>query len=193
MVWPSEQPELVDDLVLLRGVRGSDSDAVFRACQDPDIQHFTQVPVPYPQSASDEFVALCAQRWRDGVTANFAVCGRVTGDFLGVMGVIEADHDAHTAGFGYWTALWGRGRHATSRAAALAAAWALGPGGLDVLTAEVEHENPASMRVLTHAGFTRLDVPDELMELKGTTRRFTTWTAKRDETREPGSAPDQLT
>ena len=185
MVWPAEQPVLLDDVVLLRGLVESDADAVFRACQDPDIQHFTQVPVPYQRSSADEFVGLCAAWWRDGVTANFAVCDRVGGELLGVVGVIEADHEAGTAGFGYWTAPWGRGRGATSRGATLAAGWALGPGGLRSLVAEVEHANPASMRVLAHAGFTRLDVPDELVELKGSTRHFTSWQATRDGERPP--------
>ena len=180
VVWPREQPVLVDDVVLLRGVTAADADATFRACQDPDIAHFTQVPVPYLRSSADDFVALCAQWWQDEVTANFAVCDRTSGDFLGVMGVIEADHQRGTAGFGYWTAPWGRGRHVTSRAARLATDWALGPGALRTLTAEVEIANPASMRVLVHAGFSRLDVPDELIELKGSTRQFTFWQASTD-------------
>jgi RimJ/RimL family protein N-acetyltransferase len=177
VVWPLEQPSLRDDVVALRPVTELDADATFRACQDPDIQRFTQVPVPYLRASADGFVALCAQWWRDGVTANFAVCDRHSGEFLGVMGVIDADHDARSAGLGYWTAPWGRGRHVTSRAAKLATDWALGPGGLQTLTAEVEVDNPASMRVLTNAGYARLDVPDELIELKGAIRRFTLWRA----------------
>ena len=168
---------LSDDLVILRGVTEADADAIFRACQDPDIQHFTQVPVPYHRSSADAFVVVCAERWRDGLTANFAVCDRATGDFLGVVGIIGADHEAGTAGVGYWTAPWGRGRHATWRGVRLATSWALGDGGLRTLTAEAESANPASIRVLTKAGYSRLDLPDEVIELKGSTRRFTVWQA----------------
>jgi RimJ/RimL family protein N-acetyltransferase len=176
-MWSGEQPVLTDGTVLLRPFSAADADAVFRACQDPEIQHFTQVPVPYLRSSAEEFVALCAQWWREGETADFAVCDGGSGVVLGVMGVVGADHERAAAGFGYWTAPWGRGRGATSRAARLAAGWALGPGGMRTLRAEVEHANPASMRVLEHAGFSRLDVPDEVVELKGTTRRFTIWEA----------------
>ena len=45
--WPAEQPTLTDEVVLLRPWRPEDAEEVFRACQDPDLQHFTQVPVPY--------------------------------------------------------------------------------------------------------------------------------------------------
>jgi len=177
VAWPREQPVLSDDVVLLRGVTEADADAIFRACQDPEIQHFTQVPVPYHRSAADAFVVLCAERWKDGLTANFAVCDRATSDFLGVVGIIGADHEAGSAGVGYWTAPWGRGRHATSRAVRLATSWALGVGGLRTLTAEAESADPASIRVLTMAGYLRLDLPDEVMELKGSKRQFTVWHA----------------
>ena len=168
---------LTDDVVLLRGVTPDDTDATFRACGDPAIARFTQVPVPYLRSSAEEFVALCAQWWHDGITANFAVCDTASGDFVGVVGVIGADHEAGSAGLGYWTAPWGRGRHLTSRAARLATGWALGEGSLRTLTAEAEIDNPASMRVLERAGFSRLDVPDELIEHKGAVRRFTIWQA----------------
>lgn len=175
MVWPREQPVLSDDVVLLRGVTEADAYAIFRACQDVEIQRFTQVPAPYQRSSADAFVALCEERWREGVTANFAVCDRATGDFLGVVGIIGADHEAGTAGVGYWTAPWGRGRHVTSRGVRLATDWALGAGALRTLTAEAETANPASICVLANAGYSRLDVPEEVIELKGSTRRFTSW------------------
>ncbi|MFZ0322814.1 MAG: GNAT family N-acetyltransferase [Actinomycetes bacterium] len=175
MPWPVEQPVLSDRVVSLRAVRGVDAAAIYEACQDPDIQHFTQVPVPYQRSDAETFTALCSQWWRERMTANFAVCSATAGAFLGVLGVIGADHRTHTAGFGYWTAPWGRGQGATIRAAKLASHWALTIGGIRTLTAEAELSNPASMQVLANVGFTRAEGEDLTMELKGTLRTFSVW------------------
>ena len=179
MTWPAEQPVLDGARVRLRPVAPQDADAVFRACQDPDIQHFTQVPVPYSRADADGFVAFGARAWADGVTAVFAVCDRVSGEFLGVVSVVGADNETGAAGFGYWTAPWGRRRGATSEAAGLAVAWALAEGGLSQLTAEAELANPASMRVLERSGFVRVEGADEVVELKGTQRTFAIWRVSR--------------
>ncbi len=177
--WPAGQPELADGVVRLRAVRATDVDAVYRACQDPDIAHYTRVPVPYLREHADWFVEHCAEAWTAGLTANFAVTDAAAGDLLGVMGVMDADHATGEAGAGYWTAAWGRGRGATSRALRLATAWALGEGGLGRLQAEVEEENLASLRVVAAAGYVRLEQPPVDEELKGTVRRYTVWEARR--------------
>ena len=177
VAWPSEQPVLTGEAVVLRAVMSTDADSIHRACQDPDIQHFTQVPVPYHRADAEAFVRVCRARWLAGTTANFAVCDRRTGELLGVVGVVGADHVARTAGLGYWTAAWGRGRGATTQAVRLATAWALGVGGLAELTAEAETANPASMRVLAKAGFVRDADADEVVELKGSLRTFSIWRA----------------
>jgi RimJ/RimL family protein N-acetyltransferase len=176
VTWPAEQPVL-DGQIVVRPVRSADADVVHRACQDPDIQHFTQVPVPYSHDDAEAFVRLCQQWWEAGETANFAVCDRATGEFLGIVGAIGADHAAGTAGVGYWTSAWGRGRGATSEAVRLVVAWAFDAGGMTTLTAEAELANPASMRVLDQAGFVRCEGADEVIELKGTPRTFSIWRA----------------
>jgi RimJ/RimL family protein N-acetyltransferase len=177
MAWVSEQPVLTGAGVLLRAVTDADAEAIYLACQDPDIQHYTQVPVPYGYADADTFVARCRDHWRDGVTAKFAVCDRDTGRFLGIVGVIGTNHAERTAGLGYWTAAWGRGRGATGEAVRVVTAWAFGEGGLDTLVAEAETSNPASMKILASAGFVRQEGADEVIELKGSIRNFSIWRA----------------
>ena len=178
MPWPSEQPVLSGTRVLLRAVTDADTDVIYVACQDRDIQHFTQVPVPYTRTDAEIFVDRCRDRWRDGVTANFAVCDRDSGQFLGIVGIIGADHSERVAGLGYWTAPWGRGLGTTSEAVRVVSAWALQDGGMETLVAEAETSNTASMRILAGAGFVRQEGADEISELKGSSRTFAVWWAR---------------
>jgi RimJ/RimL family protein N-acetyltransferase len=178
--WPSQQPVLTDGVVILRGFRPEDTAEVYRACQDSEIQHFTQVPVPYLQEHAAGWVSANAVLWAEAHTANFAVAEQRTTGFLGVVGIIGADHTLGQAGVGYWTAQWGRGRGMMTRAVRLASDWALTEGGLQRLQAEVEQTNPASTRVIESAGFSRADMPVVQQELKGSLRTFVVW-EKRDQ------------
>ena len=107
---------------------------------------------PHPYTESD------ADFWIEHTKANpgrhFAI--QVDGVAIGGIGVIPQDGVAiKTAHFGYWLAqpAWGKG-------VATAAARALGTHAMDTmpferLEAPVFAWNPASMRVLEKAGFTR--------------------------------------
>jgi RimJ/RimL family protein N-acetyltransferase len=173
--WPSEQPVLTDGAVILRGFWPEDAAEVYRACQDSEIQHFTRVPVPYLPEHAASWVSANAALWAEARTANFAVIDGGTGGFLGVVGIIGADHVLRQAGLGYWTAQWGRGRGMTTRAVRLAADWALTEGCLRRLQAEVEEVNLASTRVIESARFSRADMPVVQEELKGSLRTFVMW------------------
>ena len=170
--WPVEQPTLTDGVVLLRPWRPEDAEAVFRACQDPDVQHFTQVPVPYLLEHAAGFVADAPRQWADGTGAQFAVTDPTTGQLLGCMGLLEADRVRGRIGAGYWTAPWARSRGLTRRALRLATGWALGDGGFDVVVLEVELDNPRSMAVVRSVGYVPGDAPIDSWELKGLMRHF---------------------
>ena len=170
--WPAEQPTLTDGVVLLRPWRPEDTEEVFRACQDPDLQHFTQVPVPYLLEHAVGFVADAPRQWADGTGAQFAVTDPTTGQLLGCMGLLEADRDRGQIGPGYWTAPWARSRGLTRRALRLATGWALSDGGFDVVVLEVELDNPRSMAVVRSVGYVPGDAPVDSWELKGSMWHF---------------------
>ncbi|CAB4928424.1 unannotated protein [freshwater metagenome] len=54
--WPAESPVLSDGVVTLRGLVRDDVDAVFAACQDPEIPRFTSVPSRYLREHAESFV-----------------------------------------------------------------------------------------------------------------------------------------
>jgi RimJ/RimL family protein N-acetyltransferase len=163
---------LSDGVVRLRAWEPGDAQAVLAACQDPAIQRFTRVPVPYRREHDDEFIALAAREWRTGAAAPFAVTD-VTGRRLwGACGLHNVDRPGGSAEVGYWVTPAARGRGVTTAALRLITEWAFGAGGLRRVYAKVEQANLASIAVARAAGYERAPGVVELIELKGRTRPY---------------------
>lgn len=136
-------------LVLSVPVAG-DADAVLRHCQDPEIQHFTTVPVPYgPAHARafvDEFVPV---GWRDGTEAVFAI--RPAGGSA-LMGVVSWQR--RRGNVGYWMGAEHRGHGYMAEALRALVEWALAPEhGVDELRWEAYDGNIGSAAVARSVGF----------------------------------------
>ena len=119
--WPESAPTLADGDVTLRPWRGADAEAVFRACQDEQIQRWTRVPAPYLHEHASDFVGeLAAEQWALRMGAPFAV---VDGDdeLLGSCGLVTIQERDQLGEIGYWIAPWARRRGVARRAAALTA------------------------------------------------------------------------
>lgn len=173
--WPDAQPTLAGDGVLLRPWADSDADDVYRACQDPAIQRFTTVPVPYLREHAEVFVGPFQQKnWAERRGASFAVTDPSSGELLGACSLVGLDLDHLRSGAGYWTAPHARGRGVTARALRRPADWALLELGLHEVVVEVEEGNPASKRLAERAGFRPGDVEPRWEEHRGAPRLFLT-------------------
>lgn len=83
-----------------------DVDAVFEYCQDPVLQRFTTIPVPYTRGDAERFVLeLVPSWWADGGEQTFAIRERIGGALLGVIGARDEHQDV-----GYWMGAPHRGR-----------------------------------------------------------------------------------
>ena len=152
--WPESAPTLADGDVTLRPWRGADAEAVFRACQDEQIQRWTRVPAPYLHEHASDFVGeLAAEQWALRMGAPFAV---VDGDdeLLGSCGLVTIQERDQLGEIGYWIAPRARRRGVARRAAALTARWAFGVG-FARLELYVETENVASCGVAEAIGARR--------------------------------------
>ncbi|RII89783.1 GNAT family N-acetyltransferase [Clavibacter californiensis] len=91
----------------LRPTVVDDVDAITAACQDPAIQRYVPVPVPYSRDDAVSYVSgFCADGWASGDRLTWAV---VYGDALmGTMGLHAVADGA--AEIGYWLAPGARGR-----------------------------------------------------------------------------------
>ncbi|MEZ5144325.1 MAG: GNAT family N-acetyltransferase [Acidimicrobiales bacterium] len=147
-------PALTDGVVALRPPTPDDVEAVFDACQDPEIQRWTTVPVPYARADAVGYVDLCRWAWEEAVAAPFVVVDAT--DPHQLLGTIDLRHTGPSVGeVGYWVAPWARRRGVAGRALTLVRDWALHDLGKQVLTLQVYEGNEASVRVAEAAGFHR--------------------------------------
>jgi RimJ/RimL family protein N-acetyltransferase len=148
-----EQPTLTGPRVRLRPWRPDDADAVFSACQDEEIQRWTEVPVPYRREHAEAFVReVAANSWAAG-GGQFAVESTDDGALVGAMTLFPPRDGVGTAG--YWTIAEHRGRGLTGEALRLLSAWALDDLGLRRMQLLVDAANTGSCRVAEAAGYRR--------------------------------------
>jgi RimJ/RimL family protein N-acetyltransferase len=94
-------PVLEQGPFTLRLPRAEDVSWIFHACQDPEIQRFTQVPVPYRPTDAVAWVSLATTRCEAGVALDFVVARTETGELLGAASLVIVDADG-SAELGYW-------------------------------------------------------------------------------------------
>jgi RimJ/RimL family protein N-acetyltransferase len=147
----NEQPTLTGPRVRLRPWRPDDAAAVYEACQDPEIQRWTQVPIPYAREHAQGFVdGIAASTWADG-GGLFAVEPSDGGPLAGSMGLTPPSDGFAEAG--YWTVAGYRGRGFTAEALGLLTAWAFSAVGVHRVELHVDPENAGSRRVAERAGY----------------------------------------
>ena len=146
-----DQPTLTGERVRLRPWRPDDVAAVVAACQDAEIQRWTQVPVPYRREDAEGFVSgIAVETWAAG-GALFAVEPRDGGPVLASIGLFPPSDGVGEAG--YWTVAEHRGQGYTAGALRVLADWVLGELGLRRLELLVDPANVGSRRVAERAGF----------------------------------------
>lgn len=157
--WAGGQPALREGQLVLRPWIAADAEQVYRACQDPLIQRFTRVPVPYGREAAVDFVSSAPRDFREHTAAHFAVVAAETDALLGSVGLMAVDLSARSAHIGYWVVPESRGQGVAYAAATALIRWALAAelGGLGRLLADVDPQNAASLAVLRRAGFVAIE------------------------------------
>ena len=120
-VSPIEPVELRVDDLLLRPWRPDDVEAVWRACQDPEIQRWTTVPSPYTRKDAERWIGAAAEDWASG-EATFACVNSGSGELLGSFGLHDGDDEGGPM-IGFWVAATARGRGIATRGARRIVEW----------------------------------------------------------------------
>jgi len=164
---PLPDPELRDDVVRLRAPRPEDAGALHAACQDPLIQHYTFVPVPYEPEHARTWIDSAAALRGAGDALSLVVTRAGDDELQGTIALLRPDWAHRVAEIGYWTAPAARGQGLTWRATRLLGRWAIPALDLARVTAEIDSENVASQRVVERAGFVREGLLRSVIEAKG--------------------------
>ncbi|MGF1432292.1 GNAT family N-acetyltransferase [Kitasatospora sp. LaBMicrA B282] len=159
---PAPAPVVLEtERLLLRPPVAADIDAVFAACQDPDIQRWTVVPSPYTRADAVFFVErLAVEGWREARNPVWCVVEKATGTLVGTQGL--SARRPGSAEVGFWATAASRGRGYAVEALREVCRWALQEQGLRRLEWVAYVGNEPSLAVARKAGFT----------LEGTLRSF---------------------
>ena len=163
--------------LILRAWTEADVDAITEACQDPQIQRYVPVPVPYTRADAETFVRVTAPHIRaTGSGAIFGVFAAATGEAVGSIGLHDLsrlDKPYGGAGeIGYWTAPGARGLGYMTEAVREVCRWGFEELGLARIEWLAIAGNEGSRRVAQKAGFT----------LEGTLRAKTVQRGVREDT-----------
>jgi len=167
---PLPDPELADDAIRRRAPSAADVPAITDACQDPDIQHFTFVPVPYREEDARDWVEGAAERAGTGEALSLVIAGvDDRAALFGTVGLLRPNWVQRRIEIGYWVAPWARGRGIAVRAVKLLAPWALRTLDLARVACDVDVDNAVSRQVAQRAGFVAEDVSLAPIAVKGRT------------------------
>lgn len=122
-------------------------DAIFSACQDPDIQRFTLAPVPYRREDAEHFVRVVAVHPRSSV---WTIRTLLDDTFVGVAGLRMTD-DVGT--LGYWCVAPQRGRGYLGEAVAAVVDHGFTVVGAGTIRWSALLDNVASARLAASLGF----------------------------------------
>lgn len=159
--------------LLLRPFLPEDAEAVYAACQDPEIPRWTHVPCPYTREHARTFVTGALDGWLKDTAYNFALVTRDKGRFVGAMGLLRVQQlgaPERQAEIGYWTARERRGRGYTAEAGRVVARWAFEELGAERLEWLADAGNVASRAVALKIGFTMEGTLRSRIEHNGTRR-----------------------
>lgn len=158
--------QLTFDRGLLRQPRTDDAERITAICQDPAIQRFTRVPIPYTRSDAEQFIAMTQQRWDAGRPAPFVV--EVDGQLVACLGLVDIDEMDGWAEVGYWTAPEARQQGITVAAVARVCRWAFDEVGVQRLELQTATGNVGSEKVAERVGFVREGVRRSAALLRAT-------------------------
>ncbi len=155
MTYPDDVPVLSDGQVTLRAHRQDDLDGIVEQCNDPDMQLFTAIPVPYSREDAKGFLAGRKEPWENDEVWAFAieaVGGAGASRFAGSINVRNSGSGWGEIGFGAHPGVCGRGVMTT--AVRLITDWAFKDQGLKAISWEAYEGNAASLKVAWKNGFT---------------------------------------
>jgi ribosomal-protein-alanine N-acetyltransferase len=148
----SHLPTLETERLILRPLRMSDAKDLFSYARDPQVSRHVLWDTHESLSDSRQFLRAAIRQYRRGDPGSFAIVLKDSGRMIGTIGFMWINFENKSAEVGYSLSreYWNRG----IMTEALKAVVAFGFDTLQLQRIEAQHEtdNPASGRVMQHAG-----------------------------------------
>lgn len=152
MRFPEDVPLLTDQVVTLRAHTTADIEPAYDVCQDPEMQRWTTIPVPYERANAEHYLTvLIPAGWEDGSSWAWAI--EYGGRYAGTIDIRPGDGGVGEVGFAL--APWARGRGVMTRVLKLAVRYAF-EQGWDRVIWRAFVGNWGSRRVAWKCGFRNL-------------------------------------
>ena len=148
----SHLPVLETDRLILRPLQMRDAQDLFAYAQDPQVSRHVLWDAHTSLSESRQFLRGAIRQYRKGQPGSFAITLKDSGRMIGTIGFmwINLEYRSGEVGYSLSRAYWNQG----IMTEALRAVLAFGFDTLRLNRIEAQHEtdNPASGRVMVHAG-----------------------------------------
>ena len=123
-------PTIRSERLTLDSLKPSDADAVYRYCQDAEVQRWVHIPSPYTHADAEFFVTSYAT---DAATSVALTLWAIRSETRELLGVIELRHEPlGSATVGYWLGKEHRGQSIMTEALATLVEYAFDMQGLDL-------------------------------------------------------------
>ena len=148
--WPINEPVLVDKALMLRPWHLDDVSAVFGICQDPAIQEFISIPVPFTEEIADLLIRTSPQKYLE--REKISLAGVRNGELVLCVSLHNIHEFDHVGEIGYWVSPNARGEGLAALAVKMISdfGFAIGFRRLFAITLP---DNLASQKSLINAGF----------------------------------------
>ncbi|GAA1557701.1 hypothetical protein GCM10009789_08880 [Kribbella sancticallisti] len=152
MRFPEDVPTLADELITLRAHTPADIEPAYDVCQDPEMQRWTTIPVPYERRHAEQYLTeQIPAGWRGGSSWAWAI--EYDGRYAGTIDLRPGDGNVGEVGFA--VAPWARGHGVMTRALKLTVRYAF-EQGWDRVIWRAFTGNWGSRRVAWKCGFRNL-------------------------------------
>jgi RimJ/RimL family protein N-acetyltransferase len=182
MRFPDDVPVLTDGPVTLRAHTTADIGPAYEACQDPEMQRWTTIPVPYLQEHAVSYLTeQIPAGWADGSSYAWAI--EYDGRYAGTIDL--RDQEGGVGEVGFAVSPWARGNGVMTRAVELVVRYAFDRLGWHRVIWRAYVGNWGSRRVAWKVGFRSLvTMPDGGLQ-RGVRRNEWVASVTRDDDLEP--------
>jgi len=148
-----EPVTLTTGRLVMRTVGPPDTDSVYEAAQDPEIQRWTTIPSPYLREHAESFTdQLVPDGWTNGSMFTWGLFLPEGEELVGMLGLSMRSMSA--AEIGFWGTKEHRGKGYVTEAVLAASRWAFTRLSIDRVEWRAEVGNRPSRAVAERCGFT---------------------------------------